>query len=218
MLEENDKNKERLRAQREKDRMDDLRAQDDYTRMLDKQENDRQNEMKNREARAQDFMNKMADNVLQKMADRQKFEEDMLAKYHNERDLRQRQLEEKRAERLRQEQEKMRYFLAQQMEEKQRRENDEKSNIDMQARMWATDKENYEEEEKRLKNRISKINRDNQEYLRKQMADKQAQEKYNRGSMNPDDFLINKPLLREINTKLKNSVYDGQSQTQSQQQ
>lgn len=70
MLEENDKNKERLRAQREKDRMDDLRAQDDYTRMLDKQENDRQNEMKNREARAQDFMNKMADNVLQKMADR----------------------------------------------------------------------------------------------------------------------------------------------------
>lgn len=218
MLEENDKNKERLRAQREKDRMDDLRAQDDYTRMLDKQENDRQNEMKNREARAQDFMNKMADNVLQKMADRQKFEEDMLAKYHNERDLRQRQLEEKRAERLRQEQEKMRYFLAQQMEEKQRRENNEKSNIDMQARMWATDKENYEEEEKRLKNRISKINRDNQEYLRKQMADKQAQEKYNRGSMNPDDFLINKPLLREINTKLKNSVYDGQSQTQSQQQ
>jgi len=70
-------------------------------------------------------------------------------------------LEEKRAERLRQEQEKMRYFLAQQMEEKQRRENDEKSNIDMQARMWATDKENYEEEEKRLKNRICKINRDN---------------------------------------------------------
>ena len=58
--------------------------------MLDKQENDRQNEMKNREQRAQDFMNKMADNVLQKMANRQKFEEDMLAKYNNEREMRQR--------------------------------------------------------------------------------------------------------------------------------
>jgi hypothetical protein len=32
--------------------------------MLDKQEADRQAEMKSREKRAQDFMNKMADNVL----------------------------------------------------------------------------------------------------------------------------------------------------------
>ena len=96
--------------------------------------------MKSREKRAQDFMNKMADNVLQKMANRQKFEEDMLAKYNNERELRQRQLEEKRAERLRQEQEKMRIFLAQQMEEKNRREKDEKYNIDIQAKMWQTDK------------------------------------------------------------------------------
>ena len=92
--------------------------------------------MENREKRAQDFMNKMADNVLQKMADRQKFEEDMLAKYNNEREMRQRQIEEKRAERTRQEQEKMRAFLNQQMEEKRKRENDEKSNIDMQAKMW----------------------------------------------------------------------------------
>jgi hypothetical protein len=47
------------------------------------------------------------------------------------------------------------------MAEKQRRENDEKSNIDMQAKMWETDKHNWEEEERRLKNRINKINRDN---------------------------------------------------------
>ena len=98
------------------------------------------------------------------------------------------------------------------MEEKQKREHDEKSNIDMQARMWATDKENWEEEERRLKNRISKINRDNQDYLKRQMAEKDAQDKYNRGTMNPQDFLMNKPLLREINTKLKTSVYDDQSQ------
>ena len=55
----------------------------------------------------------------------------------------------------------MRSFLAQQIEEKRRREQDEKSNIDIQARMWATDKQNYEEEEKRLKERIKKINLDN---------------------------------------------------------
>ena len=46
------------------------------------------NEIKQREARAQAFMNKMADNVLQKMEHRQKFEDDMLAKYENEREKR----------------------------------------------------------------------------------------------------------------------------------
>ena len=55
---------------------------------------------------------------------------------------------------MRQEQEKMRMFLAQQVEEKKKRENDEKSNIDVQARMWQTDKSNWEEEDKRLKQRI----------------------------------------------------------------
>jgi hypothetical protein len=48
----------------------------------------------------------------------------------------------------------MRLFLAQQVEEKKKRENDEKSNIDYQAKMWSTDKNNWEEEDKRLKMRI----------------------------------------------------------------
>ena len=41
-------------------------------------------------------MNKMADNVLKKMENRQKFEDEMLAKYENEKELRTRMMEEKR--------------------------------------------------------------------------------------------------------------------------
>lgn len=81
--------------------------------MLDKQENDRKNEMKSREARAQEFMNKMADNVLNKMNQRQKWEEEMLARYENEREMYQRQMEEKRLNRVKTDQEKMRDFLSQ---------------------------------------------------------------------------------------------------------
>jgi len=40
--------------------------------MLEKQEADKLNEMKKREQRAQEFMNKMADNVLSKMDQKQK--------------------------------------------------------------------------------------------------------------------------------------------------
>lgn len=55
------------RQQEEKERVDDLHAQDQYGKMQDKMESDRVREMKSRESRAQEFMNKMADNVLKKM-------------------------------------------------------------------------------------------------------------------------------------------------------
>ena len=52
MLEENESNKRRQRDEDERQRLADLKAQNEYSRMLDKQEADRQNEMKRREARA----------------------------------------------------------------------------------------------------------------------------------------------------------------------
>ena len=39
------------------------------------------------------------------------------------------------------------------------------------------------------------------------MAEKAIAEKENRGFMNSADFAMNKPLLREINSKLKASNY-----------
>ena len=53
--------------------------------------------MKKRETRAQEFMNKMAGNVLEKMEKKQKEEDNMLMRYENEKESRQRQLEERRA-------------------------------------------------------------------------------------------------------------------------
>lgn len=48
-------------------------------------------------------MNKMADNVLSKMEQKQKQEDEMLMRYENEREMRQRLMEERRALRLKQE-------------------------------------------------------------------------------------------------------------------
>jgi hypothetical protein len=57
-----------MKADEAKQRDEDARAQDEYALMLDKQDQDRTDEMKLREQRAQDFMNKMADSVLAKMS------------------------------------------------------------------------------------------------------------------------------------------------------
>lgn len=65
--------------------------------------------------------------------------------------------------------------------------------------MWDLDKKNYDEEERRLKERIGKINSDNQAYLLNQMGNKNKRST----KMHEVEFQINKPLLREVNQKLK---------------
>lgn len=52
MLLENDRQKEKALVEKEKQRQEDIRAQEEYTRMLEKQEQDRANEFKARERRA----------------------------------------------------------------------------------------------------------------------------------------------------------------------
>lgn len=86
------------------------------------------------------------------------------------------------------------------MDEKKGKEDLDKALNDEQAVMWKQDKNNYEEEERRLNEKIYKINRDNESFLKRQMDDKVNKE---RGKMNRAEFLLNKPLLREINQKNK---------------
>jgi len=58
--------------------------------------------------------------------------------------------------------------------------------------------QNYTEEERRLNQKINYINKDNADFLKKQMEDKHAKAK---AKMNKQEFLLNKPLLKEINDK-----------------
>jgi peptidoglycan DL-endopeptidase CwlO len=84
MLVENEKHKAKALAEREKERLQDIKSQEEYARMLDKQEQDRLNEIKAREQRAQDFMNRMADTVIKSMDNRAKEEEEKINKVKTE--------------------------------------------------------------------------------------------------------------------------------------
>ena len=95
------------------------------------------------------------------------------------------------------------------MQEKQFRERQEKALNDEQAVIWATDKQNYELEEQRLSRKINDINRENQTFLQRQMADKASRS--NQRRMNKEEFAYNKHLLKEINDKRKASNYESQS-------
>lgn len=65
MLIENDREQAQKAVVREKERLEDVHAQEEHARMLDKQQADRENEFSKREQRAQTFMNRMASTVIQ---------------------------------------------------------------------------------------------------------------------------------------------------------
>jgi 6-pyruvoyl-tetrahydropterin synthase len=122
MLTENEKHKAKALAERERERLEDIRAQEEYARILDKQEHDRLNEVKQREVRAQEFMNRMADTVIKNMDNRARDEEEKIRRYEAEKELRERLADEAKMNRMKSEQHRMRDYLAKQMDDKRRRE------------------------------------------------------------------------------------------------
>ena len=173
--------------------------------MLEKQEQDRINEFKAREQRAQDFMNRMADTVIKNMDDKQREEDEKIRRYEMEKEMRERMEDERRFKKVKTEQQRMREFLNKQMDEKKHREGLEKALNDEQAVMWKQDLRNYTEEERRLMDKINKINKDNANFLKEQMDQKHGKNK----KMNKQEFLLNKPLLKEINEKKRATQYGG---------
>ena len=86
--------------------------------MLDKQEADRLREFRSREARAQNFMNTLASDVISKQQGRIKQEQEMLLHYEQEKEMRARLEDERRMERERKEKDDMRQLLNRQVQEK----------------------------------------------------------------------------------------------------
>lgn len=112
MMVENERQKKISNEQKEKERQEDIAAQEAYAAMLDKQERDRIQEMKNRENRAQEFMNRMADTVIKKMDERQRDEDDKIRRYEMEKEMRDRLEDERRMNQVKNNQAQMREFLA----------------------------------------------------------------------------------------------------------
>jgi len=96
MLEENERNKAKQEGEREKERFEDVAAQEEYSKMLEKQEKDRQREFQAREQRAQDFMNRLASNVIKSQHERQLEEKEILNRYEAEKEMRMRLEDERR--------------------------------------------------------------------------------------------------------------------------
>lgn len=198
MLVENENQKKVQLREQERERVEDIKAQDAYNKMLEQQEKDRAKEIADREKRAQEFMGRMADTVIKNMDLKQKEEEDKIRQYEQDKETADRRYDERAQRKLADEKQRMREFLAKQVEDKKRREKIEKELNDEQAHMWQRDRENYEAEENRLNTKIKSINKQNADFLQMQMKEKEdARSK----RMNINEYLMNKQLLKEIGSQ-----------------
>lgn len=146
-------------------------------------------------------MNRMASNVIAGQNQKQEEENAHIQRYEMEREMRLRLEDERKIELRKQQKADMKVYLNSQMEQKQQRERAEKVLNDQQAQMWKKDREIYEQEEKRLQDKIKGINNENASFLDRQMQDKKLRNS-NLG-MNKYEKQYNKPLLKVLNDKRK---------------
>ncbi len=89
-------------------------------------------------------MNRMADGVLKELDHIQKKEDEMIARYEFEREMKLRKDEDKKQQKKRQEQEEMIATLKDQQDQKANREAMAKADMNQQAQMWQKEREIWE--------------------------------------------------------------------------
>jgi len=201
MIEENEENKKK---QTEKQRLDKEQENKDlaqYTKMLDQQEADRIDEIKSREKKTQDLMNKMADTVLKDLDKKRQLEEKKMFKYQQDKELLDKLDDEERLKRIKENQKEMRQYLDKQTQEKRDKEAQEKQVNSKQADIWKKEINLYAEEEKSIRQKIWNVNKQHADFLKDQMASNKKGPK--KVIMNREEFLMNKKLLEDIDTKVK---------------
>ena len=87
VLIENEENKRKQQEILKKEREEDIKICEEYAKVLDKQEKDRENYFKTKEKKADDFSKKIAETVIKSLEERQKTEEENIKRYQFDKEL-----------------------------------------------------------------------------------------------------------------------------------
>jgi len=175
----------------------DTRAQQEYTRLIEKQEADRAAEFKAREDRAKQFMNIMADTVVKDQRAQILDEERTQLKQYMDKEARDAEEDMRRHQRLTDQKKDVKRYLDIQMQERERRKQEEREVEKKQAEIWKKDTEDYNNHEKKKAEYIKEVNTQHASILKVQIEDEKRKHK----KMNTQELLLNKPKLREIADK-----------------
>jgi hypothetical protein len=148
LLKDNEEYKKVVEKRKQEDRESDIRAIEEYSRILDKQEKARSDYFKRCENRQSDFMTKMAQNVVKINDDKLAKEDENITRYLNEKDRQNKFEEERRRKRIQDQNMETRKMLDFQMEIK-KKENDYDRDLGRKyAQYMQNDSKNFEDQER----------------------------------------------------------------------
>jgi len=96
----------------------------------------------------------MADGVLKELDNQQKREDEMIAKYEALRERKLRRAQENKEKKMKQIMDEVKSTLDSQVQEKKKREQDIRMDLNQQATMWKKERDLWEEEDKRIQEKI----------------------------------------------------------------
>ena len=200
MLDENMKNKMKMKEKEVEERQEDIVMQRAHERILDNIEDDRRNEMKKREERIQGYMNSMGDVVLKQQKESNLEEDKRLLEYYGQT----LEYDENEQARLRErdklQKEEMRKILQVQMLEREARKRKERDLQVKQAHIWKQDCEEFEKVNKEEKEKRDFIYKLYANELKNQMVEKKESQLH---KMDYIERALNKPLLKEVIEKTR---------------
>lgn len=125
---------------RDKEKLEDIRSIEEYTKVLEKQENERKLYFKNIENKSSNFLAKMSQTVLKDIENKNQAENERVKKYEQEKEERLLAQEKRKLEELKVKKQELKKFYDAQVEEKRKEKEFQNMLNKEQARIWGTDK------------------------------------------------------------------------------
>lgn len=154
---QNEENRKLQTLALKKEKADDVRAAEEYTKVLDKQENERKAYFKNIENKSNNFLAQMTKSVLKDTEQKNKEEEERILRYQKEKEERLCDEDKMKLEQLRLNKRAMREFLDKQVEEKKKFKDFHNYLDKEQARIWNMDKEIFNMQEREIGEKVEKF-------------------------------------------------------------
>lgn len=205
MMAENAQAQFLTKVAQEKEKEEDKRLQKEIMKVLDIQQNKEANDAKHREIKQRVFVDKMANEVLTKVVEKNRKEQEIIQKYTEERLMKEKLEEERRFKKQKQEQMEMKEYLARQVKDKVKKEEIDKEVIEEQANLWRMDRETFAKEEADLSKKLKDLSMHNSQLLQKQIEESQNKKK----GMDDIEYGINKTYLKGIRAKKHEILKEG---------
>ena len=197
-IKENEIKKELLKDQLKKEKENDIKMNEERLIYDLKKESERNTYYDKIRNYANKYTMKQAEEIVEKMKNDQKNEEEKIQYYYDAKNKEAHEKELKRRIKNKKEKEEMKKYLDMQIEEKKKEENLLKLLDEEQARIWNIDCKKYLDDEKEIENKIRTMNKRNLDLVMEQINKRKNKKK----GMSDTEYAMNRELLEKAKASL----------------